>query len=103
MTIVAIVSQRCMLAVEVVAAALFFFWWYLCNYIVFAPLRLSITDVTCMTMPSHLHFSVFCFLLQCDVFHGDPSYCYESWFILVSICVNMSVSKYVAPPQPPRL
>lgn len=41
MTIVAIVSQRCMLAVSVVAAA-HFFWWYFYNY-----------NRVCTTTPVH--------------------------------------------------
>lgn len=81
-------SQRCMLAVSVVAAALFFFGGIFIITIVFAPLRLSVTDITRMMQPSHLHLSV---LLQCDVFLGDPSYCYVSWFVLVLICVNVPV------------
>lgn len=52
-------------------------------------------DVTRMTMPSHLHLTV---SLQCDVLHGDTFYCHVSWFILVLICLNVSVSKYLATP-----
>lgn len=100
LTIVAIVSQRCMLAVSVVAAALFF-WWYFYNY-----------NRVCTTTPvRHRHYTydaAFTFAFICFV----TMWCipWRSFILLCKLvcscfdmCERACVSKYLALLQPLRL